>query len=58
MTDNRLLKYQLLSLEGPVSKLKVYGNVNPATSFLRRKMKHLITIVPNSYLQIMQLGKI
>ena len=26
MTDNRLLKYQSLLLEGPVTKLKVCGN--------------------------------
>ena len=30
MTDSRLLKYQSLLLEGPVTKLKVCGNVNPA----------------------------
>ena len=43
MTDSRLLKYQSL-LEGPVTKLKVCGNLNPATF----PVKHLITIVPNS----------
>ena len=31
MTDSRLLKYQSLFLEGPVTKLKVCGNLNPAT---------------------------
>ena len=31
MTDNRLLKYQSLLLEGPVTNLKVCGNLNPAT---------------------------
>ena len=31
MTDSRLLKYQSLLLEGPVTKLKVCGNLNPAT---------------------------
>ena len=36
MTDSRLLKYQSLLLEGPVSKLKVCGNLNPAT-FLPEK---------------------
>ena len=36
MTDSRLLKYQSLFLEGPVTKLKVYGNFNPAT-FLPEK---------------------
>ena len=36
MTDNRLLKYQSLLLEGPVTKLKVCGNINPAT-FLPEK---------------------
>ena len=36
MTDSRLLKYQSLTLEGPVTKLKVYGNLNPAT-FLPEK---------------------
>ena len=35
MTDSRLLKYQSL-LEGPVTKLKVCGNLNPAT-FLPEK---------------------
>ena len=30
MTDSRLLKYQSLLLEGPVTKLKVCGNLNPA----------------------------
>ena len=30
MTESRLLKYQSL-LEGPVTKLKVCGNLNPAT---------------------------
>ena len=47
MTDSRLLKYQSL-LEGPVTKIKACGNLNPATFLLRRKMKHLITIVLNS----------
>ena len=36
MTDGRLLKYQSLLLEGPVTKLKVCGNLNPAT-FLPEK---------------------
>ena len=36
MRDSRLLKYQSLLLEGPVTKLKVYGNLNPAT-FLPEK---------------------
>ena len=31
MTDSRLLKYQSLLLEGPGTKLKVCGNLNPAT---------------------------
>ena len=30
MTDSRLLKYQSLLLKGPVTKLKVGGNLNPA----------------------------
>ena len=30
MTDSRLLKYQSLLFEGPVTKLKVCGNLNPA----------------------------
>ena len=49
MTDSRLLKYQSLLLERPVTKLKVCENLNPAT-FLpeKKKMKHLITIVLNS----------
>ena len=41
MTDNRLLKYQLLLLEGPVTKLKVYGNVNPATFFPEKENETL-----------------
>ena len=36
MTDSRLLKYQSLFLEGPVTKLKVCGNLNSAT-FLAEK---------------------
>ena len=36
MTDSRLLKYHSLLLEGPVTKLKVCGNSNPAT-FLPEK---------------------
>ena len=36
MTDIRLLKYQSLLLEGPETKLKVCGNLNPAT-FLSEK---------------------
>jgi len=36
MTDCRFLKYQSLLLEGPVTKLKVCGNLNPAT-FLPEK---------------------
>ena len=36
MTDSRLLKYQSLLLEGPVTKLKVRGKLNPAT-FLPEK---------------------
>ena len=36
MTDSTLLKYQSLLLEGPVTKLKVCGNLNPAT-FLPEK---------------------
>ena len=34
--DCRLLKYQSLLLEGPVTKLKICGNLNPAT-FLPEK---------------------
>ena len=34
--DSRLLKYQSLLLEGPVTKLKVCGHINPAT-FLPEK---------------------
>ena len=45
MTDSRLLKYQSLLLEGPVTKLKVCGHLNLVTFLLRRKMKHLNTIV-------------
>ena len=36
MTDSRLLKHQLLLLEGPIIKLKVCGNFYPAT-FLPEK---------------------
>ena len=36
MTDNRLLKYQSLLLEAPITKLKVCGNLNPST-FLPKK---------------------
>ena len=36
MTDSRLLKYQSVLLKGPVTKLKVCGNLNPAT-FLPEK---------------------
>ena len=36
MTDSRLLKYQSLFLEGPVTKLKGCGKLNPAT-FLPEK---------------------
>ena len=36
MTDSRLLKHQLLLLEGPITKLKVCGNFYPAT-FLPEK---------------------
>ena len=36
MTDSRLLKYQSLLLEGPVTKHKVCGNLNPA-AFLPEK---------------------
>ena len=36
ITDSRLLKYQSLLLEGPVTKLKVCGNVKPA-AFLPEK---------------------
>ena len=36
MTDSRLLKYQSLLLEGPITKLKVCGHLNPAT-FLPEK---------------------
>ena len=40
MTESRLLKYQSLLLEGPVTKLKVCGNLNPAT-FLPEKENEL-----------------
>lgn len=36
MTDSRFLKYQSLLLEGPVTKLKVCGHLNP-TTFLPEK---------------------
>ena len=36
MIDSRLLRHQSLLLEGPVTKLKVCGNLNPAT-FLPEK---------------------
>ena len=37
MTDGRLLKYQSLLLEEPVNKLKVCGNLNPATFLPEKK---------------------
>ena len=37
MTDSRLLKYQSLLLEGPVTKLKVCGHLNPATFLPEKK---------------------
>ena len=37
MTDSRLLKCQSLLLEGPVTKLKVCGNLNPATFLLEKE---------------------
>ena len=36
MDDSQLLKYQSLLLEGPITKLKLCGNLNPAT-FLPEK---------------------
>ena len=36
MVDSRLLKYQSLLLEGPITNLKVCGNLNAAT-FLPEK---------------------
>ena len=36
MTDSRLLKYQSL-LEGPITKLKVCGNLSPATFLLEKE---------------------
>ena len=37
MTDSRLLKYQSLLSEGPVTKLKVCGNLNPASFLLEKE---------------------
>ena len=37
MTDSRLLKYQSLLLEGPITKLKVCRNLNPATFLPEKK---------------------
>ena len=37
MTDSRLLKYQSLLLEGPLTKLKLCGNLNPATFLLEKE---------------------
>ena len=37
MTDSQLLKYQSSLLEGPITKLKVCGNSNPATFLLEKK---------------------
>ena len=39
MTDSRLLKYQSLLLERPVTKLKVCKNLNPATFLPEKKNK-------------------
>ena len=37
MRDPRLLKYQSLLLEGPITKLKVCGNLNPAIFLLEKE---------------------
>ena len=37
MTDSRLLKYQSLLLEGPVTKLKICGNLSLATFLLEKE---------------------
>ena len=47
MIDSQLLKYQSLLLEGPITKLKVCGNLILPLFFLRRKIKHLMMIVAN-----------
>ena len=41
MTDSRLLKYQSLLLEGPVTKIKICGNLNPATLLPEKENKTL-----------------
>ena len=41
MTDSRLLKYQSLLLKEPITKLKVCGNLNPATFLPEEKNKTL-----------------
>jgi len=48
MADSQLLKYQSLLLEGPITKLKVCGNLNPATLLPEKEDETSITIVPNS----------
>lgn len=37
LTDSRHLKYQSLLLEGPITKLKDCGNLNPATFLLKKE---------------------
>ena len=46
MTDSRLLKYQSL-LEGPVPKLKVCGNLNPATLLPEKTTTTTTTTTPD-----------
>ena len=48
MADSQLLKYQSLLLEGPITKLKVCGNLNPATLLPEKEDETSIIIVPNS----------
>ena len=37
LTDSWHLKYQSLLLEGPITKLQVCGNLNPATFLLKKE---------------------
>ena len=37
MTDSKLFKYQSLLIEGPVTNLKVFGNLNPVTFLPEKK---------------------
>ena len=56
MTDSRLLKYQSLLLEGPVTKLQVCGHLNPAT-FLPEKQNETPDHDCSQFLTLCSLGR-